>query len=148
MGSHVLLQGIFLTQGLNPGLLQWQADSLPLSHLGSPCSYMHFVNTTCHHYQAGYPPWSSGYRPCRIWDILRVPLSESSSVLLYCHINQTSLFCLRFKLLMGKEIEGKDSHWEIHRAANILGTLRTHAKGLPQWSRGLRLYASTARDTG
>ena len=30
MGSHVLLQGIFLTQGSNPGLLQllhWQTDS-------------------------------------------------------------------------------------------------------------------------
>ena len=26
--------GIFPTQGLNPGLLHWQVDSLPLSHLG------------------------------------------------------------------------------------------------------------------
>ena len=33
VGCHALLQGIFLTQGLNPGLLHhlnWQADSLPL----------------------------------------------------------------------------------------------------------------------
>ena len=29
-------RGIFLTQGLNLHLLHWQADSLPLSHLGSP----------------------------------------------------------------------------------------------------------------
>ena len=29
---HFLLQGIFLTQGSNPNLLYWQADSLPLSH--------------------------------------------------------------------------------------------------------------------
>ena len=28
--------GIFLTQGLNLCLLHWQAESLPLSHLGSP----------------------------------------------------------------------------------------------------------------
>ena len=28
--------GIFPDQGLNPGLLRWQADSLPLSHQGSP----------------------------------------------------------------------------------------------------------------
>ena len=28
-------RGIFLTQGLNPQLLHWQADSLPLSHQGS-----------------------------------------------------------------------------------------------------------------
>ena len=37
VGSHFLLQGIFLTQGSNPCLclLHWQADSLPLSHLGN-----------------------------------------------------------------------------------------------------------------
>ena len=29
---NFLLQGIFLTQGLNPHLLHWQEDSLPLSH--------------------------------------------------------------------------------------------------------------------
>ena len=32
MGCH-FFQGIFLTQGSN---LHWQADSLPLSHQGSP----------------------------------------------------------------------------------------------------------------
>ena len=31
--SCALLQRIFLTQGLNLGLLHWQADSLPLSSL-------------------------------------------------------------------------------------------------------------------
>ena len=35
LGSHSLLQRIFLTQGSNSCLLHWQADSLPLSHLGS-----------------------------------------------------------------------------------------------------------------
>ena len=35
MGCHFLLQGIFLTQGLNSSLLHWQADSLPLSYHGS-----------------------------------------------------------------------------------------------------------------
>ena len=38
VGCHFLLQGVFLTQGLklhHPHLLHWQADSLPLSHLGS-----------------------------------------------------------------------------------------------------------------
>ena len=37
-----LLQGIFPTQGLNPcllHLLQWQVDSFPLCHLGSPISH-------------------------------------------------------------------------------------------------------------
>ena len=36
VGCHVLLQGNYPTQGLNPRLLHWQADSLPLCHLGSP----------------------------------------------------------------------------------------------------------------
>ena len=36
MHFHFLLQGIFPTQGSNPCLLHWQADSLPLSHLESP----------------------------------------------------------------------------------------------------------------
>ena len=36
VGCHFLPQGIFPTQGSNPGLLHWQADSLPLSHQGSP----------------------------------------------------------------------------------------------------------------
>ena len=33
---HILLQSLFPTQGSNPCLLHWQADSLLLSHLGSP----------------------------------------------------------------------------------------------------------------
>ena len=33
---HFLLQGIFLTQGLNPCLLNWQEGCLPPSHQGSP----------------------------------------------------------------------------------------------------------------
>ena len=36
VGCHFLLQGTFPTQGLNPGLLHWQVDSLPLSHQESP----------------------------------------------------------------------------------------------------------------
>ena len=37
-GCHFLPPGIFMTQGLNPHLLLWQAGSLPLSHLRSPPS--------------------------------------------------------------------------------------------------------------
>ena len=39
VGCHALLQGIFPTLGLNRRLLcllHWLADSVPLSHLGSP----------------------------------------------------------------------------------------------------------------
>ena len=39
VGCRFLLGGggVFPAQGLNPHLLHWQASSLPLSHLGSPC---------------------------------------------------------------------------------------------------------------
>ena len=40
VGCHFLLQGIFPTQGLNPGLPHWQAESLLLRHLGSPRIYL------------------------------------------------------------------------------------------------------------
>ena len=36
VGCHFLLQGIFLTQKLNPRLLHCQADSLPLVPFGKP----------------------------------------------------------------------------------------------------------------
>ena len=36
MDCHFLLQGIVLTQELNPGLLHWQADSLPTELPGKP----------------------------------------------------------------------------------------------------------------
>ena len=36
VGCHFLLQGIFLTQGLNPGLLYWRQILYLLSHKGSP----------------------------------------------------------------------------------------------------------------
>ena len=48
MGSHALLQGVFLTQRLNQHLLRllyWQADSLPLKHLGSLKNWYNVFNT-------------------------------------------------------------------------------------------------------
>ena len=49
VGCHFLLQGIFPAQGLNPRLLRWQVDSLPLSHQGSPMklSQLSYLNVTC-----------------------------------------------------------------------------------------------------
>ena len=46
MGCHFLLQGVFLTQGLNSCLLHWQVGSLPLSHQRSPnqlCSSLYHI---------------------------------------------------------------------------------------------------------
>ena len=53
MGCHFLLQGIFPTQRWNLCLLHWQADFLPLSHLGSPkhCIYVYkYIYTHRHTY--------------------------------------------------------------------------------------------------
>ena len=36
MGYHALLQGIFLTQGLNSRLLHWPVSSLPVAPPGKP----------------------------------------------------------------------------------------------------------------
>ena len=41
VGCYFLLQGIFPTQGSNPCLLHWQADSSPLSELGSKFEFPH-----------------------------------------------------------------------------------------------------------
>ena len=37
----------FLLQGLNPCPLHWQTDSLPLSHLGSPCIALAYCKFQC-----------------------------------------------------------------------------------------------------
>ena len=52
VACHCLLQGIFLIQGLNPcllSLLHWQADSLPLHHMGSPNGYVvaYYLASVC-----------------------------------------------------------------------------------------------------
>ena len=68
MGSHFLLQGISLTQELNPGLLHWQADSLPLSHLENPS------------YLVWYPDSSVGEESvCNAGDPALIPVSGRSA---------------------------------------------------------------------
>ena len=47
VGCHFLLQGIFLTQGSNPSLLYWQADSLSLSPQGRPIQNLSQNITIC-----------------------------------------------------------------------------------------------------
>ena len=41
VGYHFLLQGFFLTQGLNLCFLHWQADSLPLALPAKPSVMLH-----------------------------------------------------------------------------------------------------------
>ena len=71
VGCHFLLQGIFPIQGWNPCVLLWQADSLPLSHQGSPiitfikikyCSSSvakSYLTLWCHGLQHARPPCPS-----------------------------------------------------------------------------------------
>ena len=48
VGCHFLSRGIFPTQGSNPFLLHWQADSIILSHLESPYSRtLLFIHSVC-----------------------------------------------------------------------------------------------------
>ena len=49
VGCHVLLQGIFPTQGLNSCLLHWQVDSLPLGHQGSHLIPLPMTNNMLYH---------------------------------------------------------------------------------------------------
>ena len=45
--------GDFLTQGSNPHLLHWQAGSLPLSHLRSPCQGIKAMKNTTKNVRVG-----------------------------------------------------------------------------------------------
>ena len=58
MGCHFLLQGIFLTQESNLCLLHWQADSLPLSHQGSPKTFIALRLIIYHEAQAISSLWA------------------------------------------------------------------------------------------
>ena len=56
MGCHFLLQGIFLTQGIEAKslcLLRWQEDSLSLHHLRSPLILSKYSNSK----QKGKESW-------------------------------------------------------------------------------------------
>ena len=63
MGFHFLLQGPFLTQGLNPHLLHWQADSLPLSHQGIPFIFLFLAALGLHCYVLAFSN-------CVEWELL------------------------------------------------------------------------------
>ena len=54
----LLLQGIFSTQGLNPSLLHWQADSLPLAPRGKPLMTFSSVQSLSH-VRLSVIPWTA-----------------------------------------------------------------------------------------
>ena len=62
---HFLLQGIFLSQGLNLNLLHWKADSLPLHHLGSPWNISSVLFSSVQslsHVWLFATPWSAAHQ--------------------------------------------------------------------------------------
>ena len=77
VGCHALFQGIFLTQGSNPGLPTFQADSLPFEPPGKPPTP---TRTGCLLHVRGVQPCLSF--PHHLF---------SPSVLLECWWSQTSL---------------------------------------------------------
>ena len=58
VGSLSLLQGIFSTQGLNPPLLNWLTDSLPLSNLEKSCLHCRLTDYRCMGYFWAFSPAS------------------------------------------------------------------------------------------
>ena len=59
VGCHVLLEGIFPTQGRNPGLLHCRWIFYHLSHQGSPVSESHSIVSASLRPHGLYSPWNS-----------------------------------------------------------------------------------------
>ena len=88
---HFLLQGVFLTQGPHLlRLLHWQANSLPLSHLGSPnrlqCSIKHCSRA---HWETRASIWPAVLQHSLFCDThfivaVRHPTHSFSEVFLWC----------------------------------------------------------------
>ena len=101
VGCHILLQEIFPTQGFNTrilSLLHWQADSLPLYHLGSPKCYHLLSKKKKKNY----------YKPSResrtlIADIFRVCASSQISQSLICLFHGHLSWVLFFHILSLKK---------------------------------------------
>ena len=84
VGCHFLFQEIFLTQGSNLHLLNWQINSLPLCHLGSPKKRWVKAKPTVRE--------CSRYMP------------KKELCLLVYHISVRSMFCL----LSSEELRGAE----------------------------------------
>ena len=82
---HILLQGIVLPLGTSPcllHLLHWQADSLPLSHLGSP-----FNSHNCQKERKEYSPFQAIVMSA----LVRTAISTPHNIHPYQYQRQTCL---------------------------------------------------------
>ena len=77
MGCYYLLQGIFLTQGLNSCLLHWPVDSLPWSYLGSLYIYLSISISMCPGL-GRYPGEGIGYQLQYSWASLVAQMVKNS----------------------------------------------------------------------
>ena len=71
VGCHFLLQGIFLTQGLNPHLLHCRQILYPLSYLGSPKSLWGTFYLT-------YKQWNIKHNKINFFEWLRMLMGDST----------------------------------------------------------------------
>ena len=99
VGCHSLLHEIFPTQGSNPGLLRWQADSLPSMLPGKPkedfcyccCSVTQSCPTLCDPMDCSLPGSSvHGIFQARILEWVAISFSEGSSQ----PKDRTCVFCV------------------------------------------------------
>ena len=81
--SVVAACGIFLDQGLHPCLLQWEADSLPLSHQGSP---LHFCFNVCFSQKVSF-------MEAGIFVLVQFSRSVLSNSMLLCGLQHARLPC-------------------------------------------------------
>ena len=95
MNSRSLLQGIFPTQGPNPGLLHWRQILYCLSHQGSPTSHLVICQIQCllpsHFLQDQTSPPSLPLTPSYFSPSF--PLTTSTAVILPIFPTPCLLFC-------------------------------------------------------
>ena len=76
MGCHFFLQGTFPTQGLNPGFLQQQADSLPSEPPGKPTEQGNCSNPLRPFYPGDIVRSSSVVSGLSRWQRIHLPMQE------------------------------------------------------------------------
>ena len=74
---HFLLQEIFLTQGLNPGLLHCRQTLYCLSHQGSPCLVAKLCPILCNPMEYSVPGVCSNSCPLNQWSCPTISFSAS-----------------------------------------------------------------------
>ena len=102
VGCHLFLQGIFPTQRLNPcllPLLHWQADTLPLSHVGSPIHIMFYITNIYKAYII--------YMICVLYIIIHNHIYKYMTIynyIYYVYMIYTILYILSIYIIYNKHI--------------------------------------------